>query len=393
MKHKILTLLSALALLAVPAQGAKAQSHDDIVDVARNAGEFSTLLAALEAAGLTSTLADGGPFTVFAPTDEAYAHLPDGTVESLLRPENRGQLQAILTYHVVSGVVPASQVKNIRSAGTLEGQRVTVSHEGGQIRIDESTISTADIRARNGIIHIIDRVLIPESQAIPAIAERAGTFNTLLAAVRAAGLGEALSGEGPLTVFAPTDKAFEGLPAGTVETLLKEENLPQLAEILKYHVVSGRVFADEALEAQRARTLSGDPVRIRLADGGVQVNDARVTATDIQASNGVIHVIDAVLLPPQRPEGQREAEALMSLAIERGVPLFNQGHAEACAAIYEVAAAAVLQMGGGIPEAARRELRQSLMESRRTHDMTDRAWTLRNALDETMRQIRSGQDR
>ena len=108
-----------------------------------------------------------------------------------------------------------------------------------------------------------------------------------------------------------------------MESLLEEENLPRLVEILKYHVVSGRVYADEALEAQRARTLSGDPVRFRVADGGVQVNDSRVAATDIQASNGVIHVIDDVLLPPERPQGQREAEALMTLAIERGVPLFN----------------------------------------------------------------------
>jgi hypothetical protein len=206
-------------------------------------------------------------------------------------------------------------------------------------------------------------------------------------------LGEALSADGPFTVFAPTDDAFGRLPDGTVESLLKEENLPRLAEILQYHVVAGRVYADQALEAQRAQTLSGAPISIRVANGGVQVNDSRVTATDIQASNGVVHVIDAVLLPPEMPEGYREARELMSLAIERGVPLYNEGQTEACAAIYEVAATAILQMGDAIPQEARRELRRSLMASRRTHDMSDRAWTLRYALDETMRQMSWGMDR
>lgn len=387
MNHTVLKGLALLSVLAFHTVEANGQRHDDIVDTARKAGQFTTLLAALDAAGLVHTIADGGPFTVFAPTDEAFAQLPEGTVETLLRPENRDRLQAILKYHVVSGRVMASQVKNLRSAETLEGQRVSVSHDGGMIKIDEATVTAADIRAQNGIIHVLDEVLIPEEQSIPEVADRAGTFNTLLAAVEAAGLDGTLAEGGPFTVFAPTDEAFERLPAGTVESLLKEENLPKLAEILTYHVVSGRVFADQALEARQAETLSGFPVRIRLSDGSVRVNDSRVTATDIQASNGVVHVIDAVLLPPEMPADYREARELVSLAIERGVPLYNNGQAEACAAIYEVAATALLQMGDGIPEDARRELRKSLMAIRRTHDMSDRSWTLRYALDETMRQM------
>ena len=393
MNRKILTALFMLVLSAHPTLDAKAQRHDNIVDVARSAGQFGTLLAALDAAGLTHTIAGGGPFTVFAPTDEAFSRLPAGTVEDLLKPANKGRLQAILKYHVVSGRVTASQVKNLRSAGTLEGQRVAVSHEGGTIKIDKATVSAADIQASNGVIHIIDGVLIPESQTIPEIAKGAGVFNTLLAAVGAAGLSEVLSMEGPFTVFAPTDEAFEGLPEGTVESLLEEENLPRLAEILKYHVVSGRVYSDQALEAQRASTLEGTPVRFRVANGGVQVNDSRVTATDIQASNGVVHIIDAVLLPPEMPQGQREARELIALAIERGVPLFNRGQTEACAAIYEVTATALLQMGEVIPQDAQRALRRSLRDSRRTHDLGDRAWVLRGALDETMREMSWAMDR
>ncbi|MBT8397730.1 MAG: fasciclin domain-containing protein [Gemmatimonadetes bacterium] len=341
----------------------------------------------MDAAGLTHTIADGGPFTVLAPTDEAFGRLPEGTVESLLQEENLPKLAEILKYHVISGRVTASQVKNLRSAETLEGQRVGISHETGKIKINDATVISADIRASNGIIHVIDAVLLPESKSIPEIAEGAGVFNTLLAAVGAAGLGSTLTEGGPFTVFAPTDDAFARLPDGTVESLLQEENLPKLAEILKYHVVSGRVYADQALEARRASTLAGIPVQIRVSDGTLRVNDSQITATDIQASNGVVHVIDAVLLPPEMSPKQQAARELMSLAIERGVPLFNNGQAEACAAIYEVAATALLHMGDAIPQDAQRELRRSLRASQRTHDMSDRAWTLRNALDETMRQM------
>jgi uncharacterized surface protein with fasciclin (FAS1) repeats len=388
MKRASLSTAALMAFLAAIPQSALGQ-RNDIVDVARSAGQFTTLLAALDAAGLTHAIADGGPFTVLAPTDAAFAALPDGTLETLLEPENRGQLQAILQYHVISGRVRASQVRNLRSAETLLGQRVAISHDGGSLKFDDSNVTTADISAGNGIIHIIDGVLLPESQTIPEVASGVGVFGTLLAAVQAAGLGEALSGEGPFTVFAPTDDAFARLPEGTVESLLQAENLPKLAEILKYHVVAGRVYADQALEAERAPTLQGDAVEIRLTGGVIQVNESRVTAADIEASNGVIHVIDEVLLPVEMSPAQEAAMQLMEYAISRGVPLYNAGHPGACAAVYEVAAMALLEMGEELPERARRQLRDSFRASQRTHDMSDRAWMLRHAFDETMRQMMS----
>jgi hypothetical protein len=174
-----------------------------------------------------------------------------------------------------------------------------------------------------------------------------------------------------------------------VETLLREENLPRLAEILKYHVISGRVYADQALEAERAPTLQGDPVGIRLAGGGIQVNESRVVTADIEASNGVIHVIDQVLLPVEMSPGQEAAMELMEFAIMRGVPLYNAGHHGACAAVYEVAAMALLEMGDDLPDRARLQLQNSFQASQRTHDMSDRAWMLRHAFDETMRQMMS----
>ena len=136
-----------------------------------------------------------------------------------------------------------------------------------------------------------------ESKDIVAVASGAGNFKTLVAAVKAAGLVETLQGTGPFTVFAPTDEAFAKLPAGTVETLLMPENKAKLQSILKYHVVSGKVMAKDAMKLNSANTVEGSSVSIKTMNGGVMVNDAHVTKADIKASNGVIHAIDTVLMP------------------------------------------------------------------------------------------------
>ncbi|WP_412031048.1 fasciclin domain-containing protein [Halomonas sp. M4R1S46] len=143
----------------------QADSHgmkEDIVDTAMAAGQFETLVAAVEAADLVDTLKGEGPFTVFAPTDEAFAALPDGTVEDLLKPENRETLQAILTYHVVPGRIMAEDAMAADSATTVQGQDVTVTTMDGQVMVDDATVIQADIEASNGVIHVIDGVLMPE---------------------------------------------------------------------------------------------------------------------------------------------------------------------------------------------------------------------------------------
>ena len=141
------------------------------------------------------TLQGQGPFTVFAPTDAAFAKLPAGTVETLLKPENKSQLVAVLTYHVVAGKVPAASVVKIKAAETVNGQRVDIKVLDGKVRIDQATVVTADLQCSNGIIHVIDEVLLPSSDNIPATADKAGTFKTLLAAAKAAGLVDLLSGD------------------------------------------------------------------------------------------------------------------------------------------------------------------------------------------------------
>jgi transforming growth factor-beta-induced protein len=270
---------------------------NDIVDTAVAAGSFNTLAAALEAADLVDALKGDGPFTVFAPTDEAFAKLPEGTIETLLKPENKGMLQAILTYHVVAGEVPASDVVELSNATTLNGQRVDIIANDNGVMIDGAKVVKTDIETSNGIIHVIDSVILPEQKDIVGVAVENGSFSTLAAALEAADLVGALQGEGPFTVFAPTDEAFANLPAGTVEMLLKPENKQKLVDILTYHVVPGRVYSDQALQAGKAKTLQGGKVKIAVKDGAAMVNGAGLVMTDIEASNGVIHVIDAVILP------------------------------------------------------------------------------------------------
>ena len=272
----------------------------DIVETAIGAGSFKTLVAAVQAAGLVGALQGEGPFTVFAPTDAAFAKLPAGTIDSLLKPENREKLKSILLYHVAPGRIAASDVLASGGAATLNGQRLDFAMRGSSVQIDLANVVKTDIECTNGIIHVIDAVILPSSDDIVMTAEKAGSFSTLLAAATKAGLVEALKSKGPITVFAPTDDAFSQLPAGTVESLLKPENKDKLAAILKYHVVSGRVLAADAVKAGRATTLQGSPVTIDIRNGRLAVNGASVIASDIDASNGVVHVIDRVILPPTK---------------------------------------------------------------------------------------------
>jgi uncharacterized surface protein with fasciclin (FAS1) repeats len=159
-----IVMAGALALaVGVGSSVARAQEKD-IVDTAVAAGSFKTLAAALKAAGLVDTLKGKGPFTVFAPTDEAFAKLPAGTLESLLKPENKAQLTAILTYHVVPGAVMAAQVTTLKEAKTVNGQSLKISTMNGTVMVDKAHVVTTDIKASNGVIHVIDTVMLPAAK-------------------------------------------------------------------------------------------------------------------------------------------------------------------------------------------------------------------------------------
>jgi len=158
-----LTFLAVTALLVAPlAAGSYGKKgSQDIVDTAVAAGSFNTLVAAVQAAGLVDALKADGPITVFAPTDEAFAQLPAGTVENLLKPENKDQLVAILTYHVVPGKVGAAEVTKLESAETLQGESISIAVKDGKVYIDNAEVITADVSASNGVIHVIDQVILP----------------------------------------------------------------------------------------------------------------------------------------------------------------------------------------------------------------------------------------
>lgn len=269
----------------------------DIVDTAAAAGNFKTLAAALQAAGWAEALKGEGPFTVFAPTDEAFAKLPKGTLEMLLKPENKAKLAGILTYHVVPGAAMAKDVASKPQWTTVNGQRIDIAQKDGKWMVDGAAIIMTDVKCSNGVIHAIDSVIMPASDDVIAAAASTGMFKTLLAAIDAAGLTATLKGEGPFTVFAPTDEAFAKLPEGTVENLLKPENKGKLADVLKYHVVAGRVYADQVMGMTSGKSLLGQSFMVKSAGGRVMIDNATVTKADIETSNGVVHVIDTVLMP------------------------------------------------------------------------------------------------
>ncbi|MEI2745707.1 MAG: fasciclin domain-containing protein [Ottowia sp.] len=212
-------------------------------------------------------------------------------------------------------------------------------------------------------------------------------FSTLVAAVKAAGLVETLSGPGPFTVLAPTDEAFRALPAGTVETLLKPENVAQLAAILSYHVLPGRVTAADLARGTPMKTVLGPTVTARFDGGRLLLGSAPVLATDVDASNGVVHVIGAVLLPPAAPAAAptgrlARAVGVVERALDVGVPLYNGGNHAACAAAYELAALSVATLADDVVPADVRDALLAAVASRAAP--MDRAWTLRAALDRVL---------
>ena len=275
-----------------------ASQEQDIVATAVGAGSFKTLVAAAKAAGLVETLQSKGPLTVFAPTDEAFAKIPKAAIADLLKPENKEKLAAILTYHVVPGKVTAADVVKVKKAKTAGGADVNVKVSDKGVMINNAKVLKTDIMCSNGVIHVIDTVLMPPApKDIVDTAVAAGSFNTLVAAVKAAGLVDTLKGDGPFTVFAPTDDAFAKLPKAAIADLLKPENKGKLTGILTYHVVPGKVMAADVVNLDSAKTAQGSNVTIMTKDGNVMVDGAKVVATDIECANGVIHVIDTVIMP------------------------------------------------------------------------------------------------
>lgn len=276
-----------------------------IVEVAVAAGNFTTLVTALQATGLDEVLAsEDGTFTVFAPTDEAFAALGQDTINALLGDPDT--LSDILLYHVIAGSAVDSMTALSLAGMTVEmanGELAELTLNDGALFIDGAQVVVTDIQASNGVIHVIDAVMSPpadEAGSIVDIAAGAGSFTTLVAALEATGLDAVLADEtGTFTVFAPTDDAFALLGEETIAALLDDPDT--LSDILLYHVISD-IGVDSAAAISLAGSMvemaNGDSVTISLQGEALLINESQVLTTDITASNGIIHVIDAVLLPP-----------------------------------------------------------------------------------------------
>ena len=363
-----------------------------IMDLVGSDTRFKTLAAAIDAAGLNEVLKGTGPFTVFAPTDAAFENLPEGTVESLLTEDGKPQLISILKNHVASGRTDLSSALSTGSVSSLEDNPLKILFSEGKIRVNDAILRQADVSTSNGIVHVIDSVIVPTNQGPTSIlktATKAGSFKTLLAAVETAGLGDFLESGESLTIFAPTDAAFNKLPAGTVEQLLKPENRKKLESILVNHALQGSVGAGAALTQGTAETLGNQTLTFKIQEGRFKVNGITIDTVDLVCSNGIIHVVDEVILFEENEDRADLEKSNQSItpqasiiaAIQRGVPLYNQGNAQACADIYRDCIKS-LAMRGDLNGAVKASLNQSLKMSE-SKSADESAWIYRYALDKT----------
>ncbi|MFZ4575604.1 MAG: CIA30 family protein [Phycisphaerales bacterium] len=379
---------------AAPAGGS------DLVTVAKREG-LNTLLALVGASGLQLPADDR--VTVFAPTDKAFEAVPAETVKFLTSEEGRATLQAILKHHVLPMAVDSGSLLQRRGVLALSGQNLAV--DGDALTIAGAALLKTDVPFDGGVLYVIDRVLMPETRSIADIVGEDPRLATLLKAVTAAGIGGLLGSEnaGPWTVLAPSNEAFAALGEEKIKALLADPEA--LAAVLSAHVIPSRIARRDMLSQQSARTLPGrDAVAFELVDGKLTVGGAGIVAADIQASNGLIHIIDRVLEPGHSGSqgasvsmskvSPQSVASLIELAIERGAPIFNDGNPEACAAIYEVTIAAIVDLAAGAAGGEGTEaLRLALAEGQTEKDGTKRAWIFRRAMDRVYRETSRGGER
>lgn len=299
--HKIrrigAALLAGVALTACGEDDPTGPAElDTIAATAAASSDLSTLTAALEAAGLVSTLEGPGPFTVFAPVDAAFEALGTDRLDVLLASENQALLQKVLTYHVIPGEVTADQLSEGLTATTVEGTDVTFDlSDASDPKVNGVSIVATDIQAENGVIHLVEGVLTQNLDLIDVATVE--SFSTLVGLVEQQGLTSTLRGDNGgegYTVFAPTDEAFDALssvPSGDA-----------LTNVLLYHVVAATVESGALTDGQTVSTAyAGHDFTVNI-DGSVTITDesgntANVVLTDVPAANGIIHVVDAVLIP------------------------------------------------------------------------------------------------
>ncbi|WP_116126709.1 fasciclin domain-containing protein [Lewinella sp. IMCC34183] len=275
--------------------GAQGQT---VVQIIADSENHTTLETAITTAELAGTLSGTGPFTVFAPTDAAFDALPDGALEYLLDEDNRDSLIAILQYHVVPGDTMAADLMDNMTLPTLNNQdSLYVRVIGEMVMINGALVTMTDLEATNGTVHVIDAVLMPPAGDIGMVIMETDTLSMLSDAITAAGIGPVLSMAGPYTVFAPNDGALMALPEDQLNALLANPS-GDLATILQYHVVPGAIYSGDLMDGMTVTTVQGEDLMVTVSNDSVFVNDYYVSMPDMMADNGVVHVIDGVLIPP-----------------------------------------------------------------------------------------------
>lgn len=261
----------------------------NIVDVATEAGNFTTLLSALQDAGLASTLEGAGPFTVFAPTDNALQGVD-------LSGFSNEELTEILSYHVIGANIASTDLSAEQTVESLSGDSLFITANGGVSVNDAAAVTSADIEASNGTIHAIDNILLPDAyQDVVGIVSKRYNLETLEQAVVDAGLASTLQGDGPFTVFAPNNAAFD-------EVDLSGLSQQEIADILEYHVIPSEVLSGDLQASQTVTTVNGEELDITVSNGTVTLTDNsgqmyEVVQADLQGTNGVVHIINGVLNP------------------------------------------------------------------------------------------------
>ncbi|MEY4832917.1 MAG: hypothetical protein RL527_1130 [Planctomycetota bacterium] len=355
---------------------------------------LTTLLALVKASGIE--LPANAKVTIFAPTNEAFAKLPKDQVEFLTSAKGKSTLQAILKHHVVAQSVGSSAVLDRRRLTALSGQSLPIDPTA--LTVDGARLVATDVSFDGGLVHVIDAVMLPELRSIEQIVAEDERFTTLRAAIEAAGIGSQLGSRnpGPWTLLAPSNQAFGAIPADALKELLQDQ--PALTAVLVAHVLPTAIRREDMLAQGSARTLMGDgSVAFALDAGVITAGGARIEVADIEAANGIIHIIDRVLPAASAttateaammPSRIRSAAAILELAIERGVPRFNAGDQASCAALYELAIMSVVLLGtDAIGERASSSLSAALKDGATHEDAAQRAWTYRRGMDSALQSM------
>ncbi|AKB79067.1 hypothetical protein MSHOH_2584 [Methanosarcina horonobensis HB-1 = JCM 15518] len=286
---------------------AQEEGTTTILDLIGDNENFVIIAGAFNNSSLINVLTGNETHTVFLPTDQAFENMSEGTLEELTA--DPAALEQVLLYHVTNGTLMSEDLANVSNITTLQGSQLPVNATEEGIFVGNAKVIQANVTADNGVVHVIDTVLIPpesplEGNDIIETATQEGNFTTLLLAFGAANLTDTLKGEGPFTLFAPTDEAFSALPNGTIEALLNDTDA--LNNVLLYHVANESLMAENLTNVSNITTLQGSELPVNVTEEGVFIGNAQVTVQDINASNGVIHAIDAVLIPEEAVEGPIE---------------------------------------------------------------------------------------